>query len=146
MEKILGSIFLFMAVLILIILFTIASYLLLDCAPSKLFKAVDAAHRIQEVMKEKHSEDGRWPISEVELSTIDPQYGVLVKNAKIKYIFEPQTDSYTLFVRPSLYSVYIFDDKNGFGFYSLSGIFKYRKWDYQPYPPPYEGPWDQLPN
>lgn len=92
----------------------------------------------------KYLGNEKMPQNQTELRELDPaNYELMLKNAKVNYVYDPDSRSYTLFVRPSKYHMVVFDNKHDKQNYNLSSIFGYFK--FQKYPPAYDGPWDKLP-
>ena len=117
---------------------------LICSAGGQVFPGVDAAPKLHGLMKIIHTKEGKWPTSEQELKQLSPEtYRKILDNAKTQYIYDPKTESYTWFVRPSKYAVAVFDDKRDFAIYGLSEKMNHFKASL--YPPNYPGPWDQLP-
>lgn len=115
-------------------------------AAGQFFLGIYPAHEIHATMKDYYQRGLGWPKSEEELKNLDTSsYYAVITNAKTKYVYDLATGSYTWFVRPSRYQVFIFDDKRDFAIYTLSSLFNFTNTKAH-YPPSYEGPWDQLPD
>lgn len=84
------------------------------------------------------------------VSRVDPAlYETIRKNAKTLYLYDASTNAFTWFVRPSRYYVVVFDSRQDYKLYRLSTVHSFINEQITPlpqYPPPYEGPWDQLPH
>jgi hypothetical protein len=90
--------------------------------------------------------EGSCPESDKEVEAIDPKvYKIIISNAKTKYIYNSQNNTYTWFIRPSKYYTAVFDSKNDYDLYSFPGILPYSM-QVKVWPPKYDGPWNLLPN
>lgn len=109
------------------------------------YPALEAAHALHGAMKTWHDAGKPWPSSLHDLETLDAgSYKTMAANAKIRYIVDPVHDTFTLFVRPSRYSVAVFDDTYDYRYYQLHAFRAISAGEYE-YPPDYPGPWDELP-
>lgn len=116
------------------------------CRPWSFLKAIDAAHPIHAIIKERFRAGEDMPQNLDDLKTINPDaFTIMTQNARVTYIYNKSKNAYTLFVRPSQHYVAIFDNTNDYGIYKLDqGTFYYDR-AARDFPPHYPGPWDQLP-
>lgn len=116
-------------------------------APNQFWPAVFAAHNIHGKLKENYLSNGYLPKTEEELQDVNrTEYKKIKDNAKTKYIYNPQTNSFIWFVRPSKYFIAVFDTQNDYKLYRLTNReIGWSKEEVSMYPPKYEGPWNQLP-
>ena len=132
------SIFLFFAGLLV-------GYGVLKCsAGDRFWPGVNYAHEIHAIMKRNYQQTQKWPSSERELKELGPDlYKSLFQNVRTSYVYN-MNGSYTCFVRPSRYYVFVFDSEKDYGSYRLSNFFSFG-YGVDLYPPKYDGPWDKLP-
>ncbi len=116
-------------------------------AQTQFWPGIIAAHEIHGKLKENYLATSQLPKTESELEMLDDNtYKNITNNAKTKYIYDPQKNSFTWFVRPSRYFVAVFDTQSDYKLYRLTnreiGWFKE---SVSQYPPIYDGPWNKLP-
>lgn len=130
------------------IFFTIGIF---NCSMQTFYRGVNFAHPIHAQIKQRISENRNIPQNLADLQKMDPEnYKEMTQYAKVNYLYDLKTKTYTFFVRPSKYGLVLFDSKNDYKIYDLNSFLKSK--DNDPtgiwggtYPPDYPGPWDKLP-
>lgn len=116
------------------------------CRMSTYYKAIEPAHAIHAQIKDSIRDDTMIPRNLTDLKNLDnDNFNEMMKHAKVAYIWDDKTKTYTFFVRPSRYLTAIFDSKKDYQEYDLRKSANSTSWP-QSFPPDYKGPWDKLPN
>lgn len=126
-------------------LIIIGGFFVINCSSYLAFSpAVESGNVIHAMLKNRSWKEGT-PTSQEEVAQFQPaEYKALEQIAKIKYVYDPETKRYTLFVRPSRYKVIVYDSKTDYKIYLINRFPLYGTGK-DIYPPEIDGPWDQLP-
>ena len=134
--------------LVLPFIFLIIGFGLLNCdAWNQFYPGIDAAHGLHARIKIQLQERKTVPKNIEEVAALDSElYKKMIQNAKVTYIYDPSSNRYTLFVRPSMHYVAVFDSNLDYQLLRINNFSNNSGWDEFPnYPPTTKGPWDQLP-
>ena len=141
------TVFSFVYSFALIGFFGILGWMILDCSDGAFWASVGPAHQVHAAIKTYKRLYGTYPYDASQLMALSSkEYKKVTLSAKTIYVYNPLTDRFTWFVRPSRYYVSIFDSIYGYEIYRIPNIIKPIHWnDIRDFPPDYEGPWDKLP-
>jgi len=116
------------------------------CRMSTYYKAIEPAHAIHAQIKDRIRENKNIPQNLTDLKNMDSaNFNEMIRHAKVAYIWDDRTKTYTFFVRSSRYLTAVFDSKKDYQEYDLRKSANNTSWP-QSFPPDYKGPWDKLPN
>jgi hypothetical protein len=114
----------------------------------------EPARHMVDVMRADYQNTGAWPASQSELKVKFPEeMAYLEENAKIRYVTDESGSFFVFLVRPSSHFVIVYTSVPGHEFNRYALTEQYRRFwpasstldEGRLYPPPFAGPWEQLP-